>query len=71
MWKFWQILLGLALGVAANLVTPYVKRILRRGKIELSETKIAVLEEDIEDAYYFSKHPTRLPLYLLKEFIYI
>lgn len=67
MWKSWEIVLAIVLGVAANLVTPYIKGSFRRGFIGLRKFRVEALEASIRLAHFYNKNPAWLILYLMKE----
>lgn len=66
-WKLWGILLAVALGVAANLVTPYIKGFFRRGYIGMRKVRAELIQAQINNALFYNEHPEWLILYFLKE----
>lgn len=67
MWKSWEIVLAIVLGVAANLLTPYVKGSFRRGFIGLRKFRVEALEASIRLAHFYNKNPAWLILNMMKE----
>lgn len=69
-WQIGGILFAIALGVAANLLTPYIKGIFQRGFVGLRKFKAEILEARISDAHLYNRNPAWLAAYLISEVIY-
>ena len=63
----WSIVAAIVLGVAANVLTPYIKNGFQRGFIGMRKQRAERLEIEVDNAYFFNKYPTWLILYMLKE----